>query len=704
LTPCGGAARVTSALNFEGRRNVRRLRLAAIVCAALAGLPADSRAQQPPAPTFSRDVAPILFARCTSCHRPAGIAPFSLLSYQDARQRARQIAEVTASRLMPPWKPEPGDVSFEDSRALTDRELDVIQRWLAAGALEGNPSDMPALPVWTDQWQLGRPDLVVTMTDAYLLPADGPDVFRTFVLPIPNEEARWVAAIEFRPETPRAVHHANLGIDRTRSSRRLDAQDPEAGYTGGMVADASYPPGHMLGWTPGQRPRPSPEGAPWRLERLSDLVAQLHLQPTGKPEPVKVSVAFHFTEIPPTRAPVGLRLGSQTIDIAAGDAAYQITDSYVIPVDADLLAVQPHAHNLARRIEATATLPDGSTRQLMTISDWDFRWQDVYRLSAPLRLPRGTIVSMRFVYDNSSANPRNPHQPPQRVVWGQNTADEMGDFWLQLMPVNAAETVTLNDDVTRKRREQDLLAYTKLLETEPANPLRHDAVAMLYLQGGDLARAEAHMRESLALNPSSAPTHYNLGMTLSAGRRFAEAVLEFRQAVDLDPDYADAFNNLGAMLHVTGQFDAAEQSYRRAAELRPDSAEAHNNLGRLLSSLGRGPEAVESLRRAVELRPESPLFASGLAWALATSIKPAADPGEAVSLAERAVSATSRRDATALDALAAAYAAAGRFDLAVPAAREAAIVAELAGNTAMATIIRQRMALYERKIAYRLAP
>jgi hypothetical protein len=249
------------------------------------------------------------------------------------------------------------------------------------------------------------------------VPADGGDVFRTFVLPIDIGRPRFVRAIEFRPGNARVVHHANLGVDRTRSSRQLDARDPEPGYVGGMVRDARYPEGQMLGWTPGQAPHASPDGMPWRLEPGSDLVVQLHLQPTGKRETLQVSVGFYFTDAAPTRAPSDCGSAARHRH-PAGDRDYLVADRYVLPVDVELLAIQPHAHNLARRMEASATLPDGAVRPLIAIADWDFRWQDVYRYVAPIALPKGTTIAMRYAYDNSAANVRNPHRPPRASVWG----------------------------------------------------------------------------------------------------------------------------------------------------------------------------------------------------------------------------------------------------------------------------------------------
>jgi Flp pilus assembly protein TadD len=511
-----------------------------------------------------------------------------------------------------------------------------------------------------------------------------------------------VRAVEFDPGNARAVHHANFGIDRTRSSRHLDALDPGPGYTGGMVPDAAYPPGHMLGWTPGQRPRPSPEGAAWRLEPESDVVVQLHLQPTGKPEPVQVSVGLFFTNEVPTRMPVGLRLGSQTLDIPAGDPHYVVTDSYRLPVDALVLAIQPHAHNLGRAMHAAATLPDGSTRTLIDIADWDFRWQDVYRYATPIALPRGTVIAMRFTYDNSAANPRNPHHPPQRVVWGQNTADEMGDLWIQVMPRNAADAAALNDDIERKKLNEDIAGYTKVLEADPRNPLRHDNVAMLYLRAGQIDRAITHLRESLRLNGNSAPTHYNLGIALASERRLDEALAEFREALRLDPQYADAHNNAGAMLHVAGKLDEAATHYRRAVGLRPDNVDARSNLARVLTARGEDAAAVRELRQALSIRADHVSALAGLAWVLATSPDEALrDPAEAVRTAEQAAAMTHETDPTVLDILAAAYASAGDFSRAVETAEKALAGAQRLGSSPLTGPIRARLSGYQNRQPFR---
>lgn len=647
--------------------------------------------------TFTKDIAPLIFTRCTSCHRAGEIAPFPLVTYRDVRQRVTQIREVTGRGLMPPWKPLPGKHAFEDDRSLTAAERQRLHDWIGSGALEGDQKDLPPLPAFTSGWQLGPPDLVVSLSAPYTLRADGPDVFRSFVLPLPTERARYVRAIEFHPGNARAVHHANMGVDHTRSSRRLDGADAEIGYEGGMVPDAEYPPGYMLGWTPGQNARPSPDGMAWRLEPQSDFVVQLHMQPTGKPESVQPSIGLYFTDTPPRANPVGLRLGSQTIDIPPGDASYTITDRFELPVDVDLLAVQPHAHNLGRRVRGEATYPDGRSETLIAIDDWDFRWQDVYRFASPVRLPRGTTLAMTFTYDNSAANPRNPHLPPRRVVWGQNTSDEMGDLWLQLVPVQGADLSQLSETIRRKSLSDDIAAYTTVMRADPQNPLRHDAVAMLQLQAGRIETAVAEYRESLRLNPDSAPTHYNLGLALSMARRYGDAAREFEAALAINPRHAEAHNNLGAMMHIAGRLDEAVLHYRQAIELNPENAEANANLGRLLIVRGDLRPAAAAFREALRLRPDAVSALAGLALVLAaTPAEAERAPAEAIRLADRAVTLTNRREPVALDTLGVAHAAAGDFAKARALASEAIQVADGLGMQPLSAEIKERLLSYQR--------
>jgi tetratricopeptide (TPR) repeat protein len=310
-------------------------------------------------------------------------------------------------------------------------------------------------------------------------------------------------------------------------------------------------------------------------------------------------------------------------------------------------------------------------------------------------------VSIRYTYDNSTGNPRNPRQPPARVVWGQNTSDEMGDFWMQVIPRAAADEPILSADFRRKAHAEDLAAYTKLLKSDPENPLRHDAVADLHLDAGELEEAIAECA-SRALN-RSAPTHYNLGYALSARGRRDEAIAEFEEALRIDPEYAQAHNNLGALLQIAGRADLALEHYRRATTLRPDNVESHANFGQLLSSRGRSAEAAVQFTQALALNADTVQALAGLAWIRATAADPSLrDAAEAVRLAERAGALTRHQDVTAIDALAAAYAEAGRFDEAVWVARSGLAHATAAGQALVAEQFRQRIELYQSRQPLRI--
>ena len=267
-----------------------------------------------------------------------------------------------------------------------------------------------------------------------------------------------------------------------------------------------------------------------------------------------------------------------------------------------------------------ARLPDGTVRPLITIRDWDFRWQDVYRYATPIALPKGSTISMRYTYDNSAANPRNPFHPPHRIVWGQNTTDEMGDFWVQLVPARNADVQPCSAPTSRGRRAPRTSPRTRacwraIRATRCATTRSRCCICRTAAR----RRRSTHFRESLRLNDDSAPTHYNLGLALSMLRQYADAMREFEAAVRIDPDYAEAHNNLGAMLHVAGRLDEAASHYRRALELRPDNVEARANLGRLLMLQGKAVRGRRAVRAGACVQPDSVASLTGLAWIRATA-------------------------------------------------------------------------------------
>src|SRR5918911_2447200 len=286
--------------------------------------------------TFNKDVAPILFQNCAECHHPGGPAPFSLMSYQDAKKRAKQIVAVTESRYMPPWLPAPGYGDFVGARRLSDQQISTIKAWVEQGSAEGLPSDLPPAPRFNEGWQLGQPDLIVQMPRAYTLPASGTDVFRNFVIPVPVTAPRYVKAVEILPGNRRVVHHANILVDRTQMFRRLDAQDAEVGFPGMDIrveSESFEPDSHFLFWKPGTPGAAEPEDMTWRLDKGTDLILNMHLQPSGKPEVIQPVIGLYFSDKPPTRFPMLLQLENDgAIDIPAGKKDFVITDEFELPL------------------------------------------------------------------------------------------------------------------------------------------------------------------------------------------------------------------------------------------------------------------------------------------------------------------------------------------------------------------------------------
>jgi tetratricopeptide (TPR) repeat protein len=313
------------------------------------------------------------------------------------------------------------------------------------------------------------------------------------------------------------------------------------------------------------------------------------MQPSGKAEQVSPSIGLYFGDAAPTRTPAMLRLGRQDIDIPAGDAKYVISDSYTLPVDVDVEAVQPHAHYRARDVRGVATLPDGSMKRLIDIADWDFRWQHVYRFVTPIRLPKGTTVSMRYTYDNSADNARNPQRPPIRARWGQRSAEEMGDLWLQVLPRDGDDLDRLSRDFRPKVAAEDVKGYEAEIEKHPDDAGLHDDVALLYMELGKNGKAIEHFKTSLALKPKSAPAHYNLATALTVARQLDEATAEYREALKIDPAYANAHNNLGNVLLSQKRFDEAIREFEEVVRLQPESAAARKNLAAAYAAAGRTP-------------------------------------------------------------------------------------------------------------------
>jgi len=528
-------------------------------------------------------------------------APFALLDYPTVKAHAREIAEATATRAMPPWLPESGAHPFANERRLSDAQIALIQQWLDQGAPEGETTKKAATPMWADGWQLGTPDLIVTMPESFTIPARSGDVFRNFVFPVPSSPTRYVRAIEFRADNPKVIHHANVAVDPSRLARRLDRAEPGPGFAA-MPEDQVL---NVYGWSPGRVPSMESADTAWTLDEGSDLAVQLHLIGGSTPETVRPSIGLYFSSTPPTRTPVVVKLESKVIDIPAGEAAYVVEDSYVLPADVDVVSVYPHAHYLAKQMTGAAVLPDGSRQTLLSIPEWDVRWQDQYRFTTPVSLPAGTTLHMRFTYDNSDRNTHNPVRPPTRVVWGPKSTDEMAALWIEVIPRRADDVARLEADHVVRALRADLAAAEAQVRARPGDAQAHNYLATKYVQAGRAPAAIDELRRALQIAPNDAEAHSNLGSVLLSQGNGAEASEHLRRAIQLAPNDDRVRFNYANLLQASGRIDAAIAEFRRAVQLNPDNADAHFNLAVLLGPRNQIEEAIGHLRRVIEINPQN---------------------------------------------------------------------------------------------------
>lgn len=397
------------------------------------------------APTFASPVASIVFQHCTVCHREGGGAPFALTTYEDVSRRARMIAEVTQSRRMPPWLAERGEVHFRNERGLSDDEIATLRAWAEAGAPLGDAAAVPPAPVYPSEWFHGPPDILLEMEEEMPIPPDGPDIYRNFVVRIPDiPEGKYLEGVDYKPRT-QSAHHTLFSLDTTGDMRRAADMEPRPGFAG---MEANLISGRIGGWAVGAQPDMFPAGASIKVQPGTDLFINAHFHPVGKPEVERSRIALYLTEEPPTRQmmtveiPYGFGI-TANLRIPAGEANYVLKESFTFPADATLTGLAPHAHLLAKDIKAEATFPDGRQLTLIHVPQWDFAWQEQYHFKEPILLPKGTRIDCTFVYDNSAGNPFNPHTPPEQVTWGPNTTDEMACVSLRVVTENPEQLAAL---------------------------------------------------------------------------------------------------------------------------------------------------------------------------------------------------------------------------------------------------------------------
>ncbi len=460
-------------------------------------------------PTFSQDIAPIIFSNCVSCHRPGEVGPFPLQSFEDVSNRAQMVKAVTQSRYMPPWKAAPDFGEFAYNAGLTQEEIDLIAAWVDAGTPPGDPSLTPPLPTFQEGSQLGVPDLVLSMEEAWAIKDDFSDEYRNFVIPTGLTEDKIVAAIEFRPGNPKVVHHAIVYVDAEGEARSRDADDPGYGYTnfGGPGVDAAK---FYEGYVPGRKVDFFPDGMGMELPAGADLILALHYAPSVTPETDQSYVNIFFAKEGPGEArivyqefvmsPFFIENGQPFI--IPPNQVKTFTGRFRVPQDVSLMSIAPHQHLLGRSVKAYGVKPNGDTLPMVSIPDWDFNWQGSYRFKKLMHVPAGTELVYQATYDNTSNNPANPNSPPRTVRWGERTSDEMflSSFqFLDYMPGD--ELIELETDGATTRAEEAAVSNTHNVRMQPNPARKHLQLSFDLPQAAAVSLEITDIRGAILLTP-----------------------------------------------------------------------------------------------------------------------------------------------------------------------------------------------------------
>ena len=415
--------------------------------------------------TFTRDIAPIFFNRCTECHRQGEIAPMSLLTYKEARPWARSIREKVITREMPPWHADRSHGEFANDRSLTQKEIDVISAWVDGGSKEGNPADLPAAPSYTDGWSIGKPDVVLTMNQEYTVEARGPDEYQYFIVPTGFTEDRFIQAVEIRPGNRKVVHHLVVFVQPPApknpqpapavsdvKSKPAAKADVSTQYRDGFVMrtkdDApvyddgcSLPNGGggtshdvskqapvplILGeYLPGGRGEVIQPGRAKLIPAGSSLVFQVHYsKTTGEVQKDLSRIGLIFAKAQPRKLIETGLIFNGYFRIPPGASSHRTTACWMFPDDAEIVSLTPHMHFRGKAMEIRAIYPDGKSQILLNVPSYKFAWQTIYYLSRPLRVPKGTRIAVTTLFDNSPENKYNP-DASRAVRWGEPTYDEM---------------------------------------------------------------------------------------------------------------------------------------------------------------------------------------------------------------------------------------------------------------------------------------
>ncbi len=551
---------------------------------------------QIPAEIAFNEIAPIIHQNCSTCHNPDGIGPFSLITYEDITKRARQMSEVVQSGYMPPWQTDPHySVGIIGERILSTDEISLIREWAAQQESSSSlPPEDYKYPVFNNKWALGEPDLVLKLPEPYSLSEQGIDVYRNFVIPLPIEVKRYVRALDIRPNTRLAIHHALITIDKSEHSRSQELLDPEPGFDGMGIGTAQNPSGHFIGWTPGQVPYECYPGTAWELFPGDDLVLQLHMLPTGKPEAIDPEVGIYFSEKPPELLSMILQLRNFDIDIPAGEQNYRVYETMDVPVDIQIIGVYPHAHYLGKSMELSAITGEGQKIPVLRIPQWDFNWQSDYRFKEPIGVPAGSKLVMDYTYDNSDENIFNPNHPARRVVGGWRSEDEMAEAVFQVIVETETDLRTL---------EKAQIAYDVDAAGGEANYLYY--LATYQEQQNLLQSAYSLYERALVLDESFASAHYKLGVLDYQFGDIVKAEKRIELALNHNPRLVAPKLLLAQIAANQGDVQRAAHILKELIDSDPDIENAYLQLAALYSSINQPAEAFLWIEKGVTELPDS---------------------------------------------------------------------------------------------------
>ena len=366
--------------------------------------------------TFSKDVAPIFYKNCVSCHRPGEIAPMSLMSYKEARPWAKAIREKVASKQMPPWHPDPQYGNWENDRRLSQKDVDTIVAWVDGGALEGNPKDLPPTPKLASGWQIGEPDMVFQMPAEFSVPAEGSVSYQHFAVPTNFKEDRYIQALEARAGNLSVVHHIVIYV--------REPGQPAADRGGRNQRKFNIGDGILGALSPGMTPFIAKPGEAKLIKAGSQLIFQMHYTPNGKEVKDRSTVGLIFAKGPVEKVITTKAAFDTRFVIPPGATNYEIKAAYEFEQDSHIISLMPHMHLRGRDITYRAVYPDGRSEVLLAVPKYNFNWQVYYYPKAPIAVPKGTRIEAVAHYDNSTNNPGNP-DPTKEVRFGEQTWDEM---------------------------------------------------------------------------------------------------------------------------------------------------------------------------------------------------------------------------------------------------------------------------------------